>query len=57
MAVKLSKSAKARIKRMTAKERKELFTAVTLLANAEIVSRGRWVAVLRAVNAASNNPF
>jgi len=57
MAVKLSKNAKARIKRMTAKERKELFTAVTLLANAEVISRGRWVAVLRAVNTASNVSF
>jgi len=45
--VKLSKAAKARIKRMTQTERKMLMKAAMTLADAEVISMGRCEAVVR----------
>lgn len=50
MSVKLSKSAKARLKRMSASERKAVFKAATLLADETIITHGRWQAVARMIN-------
>jgi len=47
MAVKLSKNAKARIKRMSASERKALQKAACLLADNDVISSGRYSAVMR----------
>ena len=45
--MKLSKMAKARIKRMSASEKKSLVKASALLADCEIISSGRYVAIAR----------
>lgn len=45
--MKLSKAAKARIKRMSAAEKKAIYKAATLLADNEIITHQRWVAVSR----------
>ena len=54
MATKLSKSAKARIKRMSAAERKAVFKAATLLSDTEVITHHRWAAVARAISSCSN---
>lgn len=46
--MKLSKSAKARIKRMSNKEQKEVLKAANLLANVEVITNDRFNAVRRA---------
>jgi hypothetical protein len=45
--VKLSKSAKARIKRMSAADRKAMVKAATLLADAELITAARCAAIIR----------
>ena len=45
--MKLSKAAKARIKRMSMTERKALIKAASMLADAEVISMGRLEAVAR----------
>jgi len=47
MAVKLSKDAKARIKRLTSAERKTLLKAACLLADNDVISAGRYSALMR----------
>lgn len=47
--MKLSKSSKARIKRMTVKERRELFKAAILMADSELISAGKYSAIAREV--------
>jgi hypothetical protein len=47
MAVKLSKSCKARLKRMNSKDRKSTISACKLLADTEIVSAARCAAVIK----------
>ena len=53
MVTKLSKSAKARIKRMSSVERKALFKAATMLADNEVITHQRWAAVSRAISSCS----
>lgn len=45
--MKLSKQAKARIKRMSASERKKLVIAASLLADTECISAARYMAIHR----------
>jgi len=45
--MKLSKQAKARIKRMSASEKKQLVKAASLLADEECISHKRWLAISR----------
>jgi len=45
--LKLSKAAKARIKRMSASERKALVKAAQMLADAEIITSDRYAAIYR----------
>ncbi len=45
--MKLSKASKARIKRMTATERKALLKASILLADNDIITNGRYMAIHR----------
>lgn len=45
--MKLSKEAKSRIKRMSAADRKALAKAALLLADCEIITRGRYDAIAR----------
>ena len=49
--MKLSKGAKARIKRMSASERKSLLKAAALLADAEVISDSRFTAIRRTLHA------
>jgi len=48
--VKLSKAAKARLKRKNIGEAKTISKAARLLADEEVISHGRWMAVERALN-------
>jgi len=48
--VKLSKAAKARIKRMTAADKKSLLKMAAHLADCEVISNDRYMAVRRACN-------
>ena len=48
--MKLSKQAKARIKRMNSSERKALIKASALLADCEIISSSRFAAIARTCN-------
>lgn len=50
MAVKLSKSAKDRIKRMHKQDQKMISKYAMVLADNDIISHGRWQAVIRAIN-------
>jgi len=45
--VKLSKMAKQRIKRMSASERKQLVKAAVMLADNEIITHDRYMAMMR----------
>jgi len=45
--MKLNKASKARIKRMSASDRKKILAAALLLADAEIITSGRYMAVHR----------
>jgi hypothetical protein len=45
--MKLSKAAKARIKRMNMQERKKLIIAASLLADSECISAARYMAIHR----------
>jgi len=47
MAVKLSKAAKARVKRMSSSDRKALLKAALMLADNDIISSGRYSALDR----------
>lgn len=47
--MKLSKSAKARVKRLTAAKQKELLKATAMLADYEIITNERYLAVKRAL--------
>jgi len=49
--MKLSKSAKARIKRMSASEKKAIHKAATLLADNDCISHARWAAISRTLTA------
>ena len=51
--MKLSRSAKARIKRMSVAERKAVFKAAVLLSDCEVITHERWAAVSRAINSCS----
>jgi len=46
--MKLSKASKARIKRMTMVERKQLLKAAVLLADSEVITNSKYMTVLRA---------
>ena len=50
--VKVSKAGKARIKRMSAADRKKVESACVLLANTELISSARCAAIQRTVTAA-----
>jgi hypothetical protein len=45
--LKLSKAAKARIKRMSASERKAMVKAAAMLADAELITGARYSAIIR----------
>jgi hypothetical protein len=45
--MKLSKDAKARLKRMTRKEKDAIIRAATLLADADLITHMRWTAIHR----------
>lgn len=49
--MKLSKAAKARLKRMTMQERKTLLKAAMLLADSECISDARYMAIQRTCKA------
>tara|TARA_Y100000361_G_C11159946_1_gene346621 strand:- start:3775 stop:3939 length:165 start_codon:yes stop_codon:yes gene_type:complete len=48
--MKLSKAAKARIRRMSASERKAILKAAQLLADVEIITADRYAATYRTLN-------
>jgi hypothetical protein len=48
--MKLSKSAKARIKRMSASEKKKLRASARFLADEDCISNARYLAIMRACN-------
>lgn len=52
--MKLSKNAKARIKRMSATERKSMAKAAVLLADAEMITSARCAAILRTLRSTDN---
>ena len=51
--MKLSKDAKARIKRMSNAERKAVHKAATLLADNDIITHDRWMAVSRIISSST----
>lgn len=51
--MKLSKAAKARIKRMTLAERKQLLKAATLLADNEVITHSKWASISRTLHSSS----
>ena len=51
--MKLSKAAKARIKRMSASERKQVLKAAQVLADIEIITPERYAATWRTLNSSS----
>jgi len=51
--MKVSKAAKARIKRMNQAERKQLLKAATLLADNDLITDSKWSAISRSLRSSS----